>query len=95
MHLSGKFFLITSGNSGIGLAAAEVLAKAGATVAIFGRDPVTILVAAAQQPDQKMINLSALDKGGRSAHRITGNRIVHLRLSDIASILVECLKTRR
>lgn len=40
--LEGKFFLITGGNSGIGLAAAQALAQAGASVAIFGREPATL-----------------------------------------------------
>ena len=35
--LGGKVALITGGNSGIGLSAAEALAAAGATVAIWGR----------------------------------------------------------
>ena len=51
MDLSGKFFLITGGNSGIGLAAAEAFAEAGARVAIFGRDPVTIEAAIATLGD--------------------------------------------
>ena len=42
MNLTGKFFLVTGGNSGIGLATAEALDEAGAKVAIFGRDPSTI-----------------------------------------------------
>ena len=47
MQLNGKFFLITGGNSGIGLAAAHALIEAGARVAIFGRDPQTIDTAVA------------------------------------------------
>lgn len=42
MDLNGKFFLVTGGNSGIGLATAQSLVEAGARVAIFGRDQVTI-----------------------------------------------------
>ena len=48
MDLSGKFFLVTGGNSGIGLATAEILVEAGARVAIFGRDPETIEAAIAK-----------------------------------------------
>lgn len=51
MDLSGKFFLITGGNSGIGLATAEALTEAGAKVAIFGRDPVTLEAAIATLGD--------------------------------------------
>src|SRR5439155_27094663 len=44
---AGKIALITSGNSGIGLATAEELLKAGASVIITGRDPSTLQSAAA------------------------------------------------
>ena len=37
--LDGRVGLVTGGNSGIGLGLARGLAKAGATVAIWGRDP--------------------------------------------------------
>ena len=47
MDLDGKFFLVTGGNSGIGLATARALVEAGAKVAIFGRDQVTIDAAVA------------------------------------------------
>jgi 3-oxoacyl-[acyl-carrier protein] reductase len=46
MDLKGAVVLITGGSSGIGRAAAEVLAKAGARVAITGRDPERLAEAA-------------------------------------------------
>ena len=45
--LKNKFYLITGGNSGIGLASAQSLVGAGAQVAIFGRDRKTLDAAAA------------------------------------------------
>jgi NAD(P)-dependent dehydrogenase (short-subunit alcohol dehydrogenase family) len=47
-RLAGKFALITGGNSGIGLASAGEFLKAGASVAITGRDSRTLQEAAAQ-----------------------------------------------
>lgn len=44
--LKNKFYLITGGNSGIGLASAQALVDAGADVAIFGRDRKTLDTAA-------------------------------------------------
>ncbi len=46
MDLKNAVVLITGGSSGIGRAAAEVLAKAGARVAITGRDPARLAEAA-------------------------------------------------
>ena len=45
-NLKNKFYLITGGNSGIGLASAQALVDAGAKVAIFGRDGKTLDTAA-------------------------------------------------
>jgi 3-oxoacyl-[acyl-carrier protein] reductase len=46
MDLKGAVVLITGGSSGIGRAAAQVLAQAGARVAITGRDPERLAEAA-------------------------------------------------
>src|SRR5216684_616732 len=46
MDLKGAVVLITGGSSGIGRAAAQVLARAGARVAITGRDPERLAEAA-------------------------------------------------
>lgn len=53
---NGKVILITGGTSGIGLAAAEMFLKMGASVAINGRDPIKgkQLITAWQQAGQKL-----------------------------------------
>ena len=47
-QLNDRFFLVTGGNSGIGLATAQALAEAGARVAIIGRDGSTLDAAASR-----------------------------------------------
>jgi NAD(P)-dependent dehydrogenase (short-subunit alcohol dehydrogenase family) len=44
-RVAGKAYAITGGNSGIGRATANELARRGARVAIFGRDPQTLAAA--------------------------------------------------
>lgn len=51
MKLNAKFFLVTGGNSGIGLATAHALVESGARVAIFGRDQQTVDAAVAALGD--------------------------------------------
>ena len=54
MKLNGKFFLVTGGNSGIGLASARALVEAGAKVVIFGRDQQTVEAAVAVLGDNSV-----------------------------------------
>ncbi|MBL8863918.1 MAG: glucose 1-dehydrogenase [Planctomycetes bacterium] len=49
-RFQGKIVLVTGGNSGIGLAAAQGFAQEGARVAIAGRDPQTLKAALASLP---------------------------------------------
>jgi NAD(P)-dependent dehydrogenase (short-subunit alcohol dehydrogenase family) len=48
MKLEGRVALITGGNSGIGLATAKLFCAEGASVAIVGRNPSTLLQASSQ-----------------------------------------------
>jgi NAD(P)-dependent dehydrogenase (short-subunit alcohol dehydrogenase family) len=48
MSLGGKIAIVTGGSTGIGLAAAIALAKAGARVALCSHDPATLAPALAQ-----------------------------------------------
>jgi NAD(P)-dependent dehydrogenase (short-subunit alcohol dehydrogenase family) len=48
MRLTGRHAAVTGGNSGIGLAIARALRDEGASLAVLGRDPVTLASAAAE-----------------------------------------------
>jgi len=57
-HLHGKAALVTGGNGGIGLGMAEGLARAGAKVAVAGRDNAKN-TAAAKQLGAQAISIAA------------------------------------
>jgi NAD(P)-dependent dehydrogenase (short-subunit alcohol dehydrogenase family) len=52
IDLTGQVAVITGGSSGIGLAAAELFLRAGASVAICGRDAMRLEAAEAQLNSQ-------------------------------------------
>jgi 2-deoxy-D-gluconate 3-dehydrogenase len=60
--ISGKRALVTGGSKGIGAAVAQVLAEAGAEVAIVGRDPAGLDETAA-----------LVERAGRACHKITAD----------------------
>jgi len=69
MRLEGKVAVVTGGNSGIGLAIARAFRDEGANVAILGRDPDSLAIAAAE------LGPEALARRGDVARR---DDLVHL-----------------
>lgn len=61
-HLNGKHALVTGGGTGIGLAIAQGLAKAGATVTITGRRPGVLETAAAKTPGLHALPMDVSDE---------------------------------
>ena len=78
--LTGHVALVTGGNSGIGLGMAEGLAAHGATVAIWGTNPVKNSAAAAKLREHGGTVLDLVcDVGDHQArhapHRATGDEV--------------------
>jgi NAD(P)-dependent dehydrogenase (short-subunit alcohol dehydrogenase family) len=76
MSISGQVAWVTGGGSGIGLAGATELAKAGCRVIISGRDPAKLEAAAKSAGAHGDVSAMPLDVGDREAVKATAEKIL-------------------